>query len=74
MSRPEPRRILKVCQECGRVLASDFPGDLPEWTLYDPVVEQAQLELRSGNSRIERVNLCEVCRGEYYISALVSAG
>jgi len=72
MSRPEPRRILKVCQECGRVLASDFPGDLPEWTLHNPVIKQAQLELRSG-THIEKVTSCEVCRGEYCTSALASA-
>ena len=76
MAKRGTLEILAVC-DCGCVLykVSDNGAFFESgWTLYEPIVRQAQLELRSGNSRIERVNLCEACRGEYYISALASAG
>ena len=74
MARRGTLEILAVC-DCGRVLykVSDNGAFFESgWTLYEPIVQQARSELRSGNSHIERVNLCEVCRGEYCTSALAS--
>jgi len=82
MASPEQRKILAVCNRCGYVLCMVLDGthvvESPYWTKHESVrkqlVKQARSEFRRSNLQIKRVSSCEVCRGEYYISALASAG